>query len=889
MLALGTGNAAAAEPRFGSPVGLTFEGGLQVALQPTASSATASIVLRLDRGYHDDPEDAAGAAHLVEHLWFRAVDDDVDVWTAFQERGCDAGAGTGPEETFFSATCPSGQATWMVQTFVRGLQDPIRGVGPAETAVEVAVIDQERRERDGAGKAVSRALYQALLPPDHPAHIAFVEPDFSLPSLDLDAARAVAAASYTPEHAVLAITGGFDAQAVRGVLEEAHGTARPRVVAPESEEASGPRQPPAKPVSTELVTVVQDQPTSTLLVAWNLPRDLGRSAAISIAAGHLGGALDRALRDEPEVLRASCSVASHPVAPALVCAVELDHQVKAGKSLQGTVMSALDDAWRKKGRRDLKRRLDRSRAEAPQDLIHDSVRASARARRFVSQLAAGEPLTPIEDTVARVKKWRPKGTAQFAQRWLTADRAAWVFVQSGVPTDAPDWEVAPAPVPSAAQRHQAFEADVPEMPSVRIARTQLPSGLVVYGIQREDSPYVMATVQLPGGIGAGPLGLTTLGEALSTGFGRSEAWGVRTHSRTHRDRVELWTVAPERQLFQAIDALATEVILRVPVVNAARERDEDLDRHVRRLRSALKGSRLQVGHIADDALTEAITPDHPPSRGPGLGELQAMRSIDAATIAAYLWRTYQPGHAVVIVSGPQEPEQIVKVAAKRFERFRLRQGIPPEPYPIGEAAGPPTPLAAVADAPAMGHASLRWRCRLPDAGSIAERRVLRRMVQEALWDDLRHQRGLTYTPWSSLSWWPDGTAQLDVVIDTVPERVGEALVEVEVSLAGLRDDPAGRLPTAVDREQRALVGRADSLEGIEALVFQAHRDGGTLADPLGWHRTQLDGVEAAALAEDLGACLDQAAWVVVGPAERTLPSLTEAGRTPKTLEREVVP
>lgn len=879
LLVLGvlSGTASASPARFGEPTALQLGAGLRAVLQASTESPTVSIVARVARGYHDDPEHAPGTAHLVEHLWYRAVVDGVDVWTALQQRGCDTSATTGPSETTYVATCPAGESAVLVRLFADGLAEPTRGVDAATVAVEVAVIDQERRERAQGGRALFQALYQNLLPEDDPAHVAFVEPDWSLPALTLAGARSWTKDNYTPDNQVLAITGGFDPAVATQILEERFGASGPVTTEPR---AAGRAQAPAPARSTEVVRLTRDDPTSVLALGWNLPARLGNSVGFSIAAGHLGSALDSALQDEPDVLSAGCSVQRHPTAPALVCTLSVDAAISDPSALQATVDEALRDAWSRADRKQLRRRLLRVRAEAPQDLLLGHTEPRARAHRFVSLVAGGRPVTPIEQSIDEVRRWKPTGSVALASRWFTPERAARVFVSSGreaVAEVGPDAALpAAVPAPSGA----VLDGELPAQPPVRVARRQLPSGLVVLGVHRPESPYVMATIHLPGGHGAGPAGLTALAETLSTGPRRSEAWGVRANHAVHRDRIELWTVAPSAQLFRAIDALRAEVSLRIPLVDADEERDEDLDRYVRRRKSALQAKKREKSWLAERALAQAITPEHAASRGLTEADLDAMRSIDGSTLAAYLWRTYQPSQATVIVTGPQDADAIVALAARRFRRFRVRQGIPPEPYPTGPPAAEPSSLRAVLDDPALGYAAIRLRCRLPDPGTWAERRVLSRMIDDALWSSLRHQRGLTYTPASYISYWPDGTAQLDVAVDTLPQRAGVALAETTSALRRLARSP--QVATAIDRELRHQAARSDSLEGVEAQVYRASR-AGVDGDPLAWHRDQLEGVSAADLGADLASCLERRAWVVQGPARAVSPALDAEGLTHQTL------
>ena len=875
LLFLTTVASAQDAPPFGTPELLRFDNGLQVVLQAAPSGTTVSAATRIQGGWGEDPSDAHGVAHLVEHLWYRSQAGATDTWTDYLQRGCITTATTSAESTDYRTTCPADHTTPLVDGLIRRLRDPLTGVDEATVAVEVSVVEQEYRGSQTTGREVLQRLYSRLLPPEHRVHRDLTNPDLNAPALNLTQAQQFAKANYIPSNTVIALAGAFDENAVREQLTAAFGA--PVATTPTASTNDRDSFAPA-PHQPGIETLTQPVQLPRVELAWNLPPVLGGSYAMSMAAGHLGDALDSALNDNEAVVGAGCAVSDHRAAPALGCTITLAANYEFDDDIDSLIREGLADAWNKEGKKSLHRAYMRVRAEAPQDLLFSYTSPARRAQAHVSAVAQGSAPQTVNARIEEMRGWKPRGFETLGKRLFTLGRAARLHIVPGPATEKPR---PPARRPAAQVAAPAAPVDAPPaiLQEPRLAHRTLPSGLTVIAIQKPDSPYVMTSVRVPGGDGTQPAGLALVARSLTRGPGIQEAEGIRTGGRMGRGFVEIYNVAPASDLTVSVNAALLEARLRRPIVDADRSDDDALNRYIRRRSESLKAYLASPHGIAWAARTQAVTPDHSGSQGLTLDDLEAARKMDGTALFAWLLRTWQPTHGVVLVSGPQSTEEILEVATPIFSDWKVPQGIPPGPYRWIAPAEAPTRLTAVVDDPSSGVADIQWQCRLPDNTPQPVQDLISDMVDRRMWTVLRHERGLTYTPHAYVSSWPDGTTVLSVLVQTVPEQSGQTLTLVTATLDGLARDASPHLPAAQDRATRRLALSLASLEGVENLIVGAHREGAELTSPIAWHRHRLNKVPASNIEEALKPCLQTPAWTIVGPAGPVVTSLAIAGQS----------
>lgn len=877
---------AAAPARYGEPTYLHFENGLQVVLQPSESGQTVSVFAQVDAGWIADPAGAKGAAHLTEHLVLRRPVGTGTVWTDRKQRGCALAATTHPDATRYQWTCPSAEQEAVTADLLQLLTAPLEGVDEAVVAVEASIIDQEEHERETLGAAVSRTLFANLLAEDHPVHAHLGVPDFDAPALGLSAAQDFVAARYTPDRFTVGVAGAFDADALRAVLVERFGA--PVDLPPEARSRPD-APPPTRSARTGLATTL-DFPVvePRVVVGWNLPPGVGGSAALDLAAGHLAGALQKRLEEdgdgEETVLGVGCSVNDHPEAAALLCSVVLPpgSELAAG---QKRVSTALLDLWEKDARKALRAQLERAAQEAPRTVLSLLSAPAARARNQVYAVDAGRLPRTVEESIKVARGWSPAGFEKLAARVFRPETAAWVHVR-------PDFQAReravadlPAALPAAAAA--STPAAVPAAQPVEVAWGALDNGVTVVAVRQAESPQVMATVRVPGGEAAEPYGLARVAGWLTSAVPPVPYAGVGHGEISGQTHTEVYAFGPSRALGSVLRTASDLARLRVPALpdrdpdpedvdEEASTPRQDLERVLARSAARMRADAVQPGVQLDAALDAAVMPGHAPTQGLSAEALEAVAGIQASALRTWLARTWQPGQALVLVSGPDEPDQMLRKAEKVFKSWESVLSVPEAPYAWTRPAAPAEAVTAVAHAPAATSAATDWRCRLPDGVAPEVASVVDHLVEGALWDALRARRGLVYTPSVGVVSWPDGSTMLRAGWQTAPERAGTALAVAGETLAGLAEVSDEAVAGAAASLSRGLAHPLSSLAGREALVAEAFDTSGVVGDVSGWHQSRLAQVSADAVRGALQACVEAPSWGVLGPQERTLPGLQSA-------------
>jgi hypothetical protein len=85
-----------------------FSSGLRIMLQQDHSQPIVSITEVIDKGSDADPVGLEGMAHLIEHLWFRSIEEgQPKVWDMLDELGAVLNAFTSVDVTTYMTVVPS--------------------------------------------------------------------------------------------------------------------------------------------------------------------------------------------------------------------------------------------------------------------------------------------------------------------------------------------------------------------------------------------------------------------------------------------------------------------------------------------------------------------------------------------------------------------------------------------------------------------------------------------------------------------------------------------------------------------------------------------------------------------------------------------------------------
>lgn len=219
-----------------------FSNGLRALFFQDASKPTFTLNLTVFAGsIHEGPGEA-GMAHVFEHLLFRGLKGYPDLKQTFTDLGAEYNGNTYFERTCFYETLPSGDGNLAAAIRIEAARLGRALLREEDLAKERKIVEQEFQLR--ASNPVT-LLLQGLLGTMFSYHPYGREPigtikDFT--ALRMPAIKGFYERFYTPDNAVLILTGGFDVEKAIGLIERHFGklpkSRRPRPAKPSEEPGS---------------------------------------------------------------------------------------------------------------------------------------------------------------------------------------------------------------------------------------------------------------------------------------------------------------------------------------------------------------------------------------------------------------------------------------------------------------------------------------------------------------------------------------------------------------------------------------------------------------------------------------------------------------------------
>ncbi|HWU85804.1 MAG TPA: insulinase family protein, partial [Kofleriaceae bacterium] len=269
--------------------------GMKVALIPDDRTNLVTVDVRYQVGAAEDPPGRAGMAHLVEHLVFegRTTPGGPTLASWLSDLSLSFNAWTRPDETHYTTTAPAGNLEELLALEARRMRFTCAQLDQATFARERDVVLSEEAEHAGPADVVGRTLYEAVYGADHPYARAMIRGEVA--AATREEVCAFVAEHYTPERAILVVTGPIDPArtsaaigATFGPIPRGYG-ARTPLPAPKPTAGSILRD---GPVDHPTVVVVFPQPP------WGAE---GHRAA-ELVEHQLDDAIRRAAKDQPWIL-----------------------------------------------------------------------------------------------------------------------------------------------------------------------------------------------------------------------------------------------------------------------------------------------------------------------------------------------------------------------------------------------------------------------------------------------------------------------------------------------------------------------------------------------------------------------------------------------------------
>lgn len=206
-------------------VHFTLPNGLEVLLSEDHKVPKVGFALTYRVGGMNEPRGRSGFAHLFEHLMFSGTPAYPRFDDTYSALGLSNNAFTGDDGT----TYVTGGLASALPVILSVEADRMANLGDDVTQQEFDlqrnVVKNEMRQNvlDAPGQRGAVALRAALFPAPHPYAEATIGSMADLDAATLDDVRAFFARYYVPNNAILAISGDFEAAAVKAMIDDTFG------------------------------------------------------------------------------------------------------------------------------------------------------------------------------------------------------------------------------------------------------------------------------------------------------------------------------------------------------------------------------------------------------------------------------------------------------------------------------------------------------------------------------------------------------------------------------------------------------------------------------------------------------------------------------------------
>ncbi len=189
----------------------TLENGLHVILQENRSAPVVALQVWVDVGSADDPEEASGLAHILEHMVFKgtARRSEGQIAREIEGAGGQINAWTSFDQTVFHVVLPSRHFSRGLDILADALQHARFDGAELERELQV-ILEEIKQGEDSPSKVVSRELF-ALAYQRHPYRRPVIGSAPSVRSVDRARVEGFFKRWFAPANMTLVIVGDFHA------------------------------------------------------------------------------------------------------------------------------------------------------------------------------------------------------------------------------------------------------------------------------------------------------------------------------------------------------------------------------------------------------------------------------------------------------------------------------------------------------------------------------------------------------------------------------------------------------------------------------------------------------------------------------------------------------
>jgi predicted Zn-dependent peptidase len=204
----------------------TLENGLTVVLHEDHRAPTVNLTTLVRVGSADDPEDASGLVHLIEHLMFKGSPNapGAEWGRLLEQSGASSNAWTERDWTLYQSSGPASALERLLFLESDRLGWLSEAVTEDSILLEHRVIQNERASRAGGDElALFSTLHSLLWPEGHPYNRPVLGLEEHVKALDLGRIASFFASYYRPSNTVLVLSGDFERAEALALVQNAYG------------------------------------------------------------------------------------------------------------------------------------------------------------------------------------------------------------------------------------------------------------------------------------------------------------------------------------------------------------------------------------------------------------------------------------------------------------------------------------------------------------------------------------------------------------------------------------------------------------------------------------------------------------------------------------------
>lgn len=741
--------------------------GLTVLVHADASKPTTTVNLVYRVGSKHEGNGETGAAHLLEHMLFKASDTVGDPKLEMTRRGARWNGTTSADRTNYFAQFASNAETldWMLGWLAEAMTKARLEQRELETEMTVVRNELERAENSASRILGGRMRAAAFQWHGYGRDTLGARSDVE--NIPIERLRAFYAAWYRPDNAVLVIGGQFDVAAALRRVEQVFGAIpRPGVPLP----ASYTREPVQDGERQVVLRRVGGSPQVAVLyhVMPAAQRDYAAARVLAELLGRDRGLLDKALVDtrlaasrwawvsagaDPGYLMAGAAVPDS-ANPEAATRAALDALVKAMESLQAAPQD-----------------VAQARAQVLQSMQAQLRNPEALSLALTESVAQGDwrLLFAHRDWVESVT---PEDARRVASSWLLpSNRTSGLYIPD--PTTAARAPASPVVNVAEVLRDyrgravQVLAEDFPLTPEnieARLAKARITVGgqpglhLAVLPRQTKDA-RVTGTLRLRWGTADSVKGSAVLATLLGPLFTQGSE---RMRAELLALEAQLRIMAGVGGLTASFDVPARHLPALLQLLGDVLRRQDFPDDAFERVRAAAlaanRASQSDTAALAANTLQRALSqyPPGDPREARSLQETEGLlKAATPAQLRAFWQRFGGAGQGELVLVGPVDPQQVRDTAQQVFGAWRSA-----EPFRPWTFEYPSVIKARWQEVPVPDKANASYTARIPLAMNeespeypalFAAVQLLGGRAGTALWKRVREQEGLSYGVGSSLS------------------------------------------------------------------------------------------------------------------------------------------